>query len=144
MNFQSVVINVADLERSIEFYSDVLGFTVLSRDEQVATLNAPEADHPQVIVLRALGGNRLGGARHIGVRAFLLEVEPVEQLERIASELDSRKLLVGRRDHGSDWTAVSGRDPDGVSVVVTSRTGEGEISLDSWKSLDDFLYGIGE
>jgi catechol 2,3-dioxygenase-like lactoylglutathione lyase family enzyme len=144
MNFQSVVINVADLDRSIEFYSEVLGFSLLSREEQLASLNAPETDRPQVIVLRALGGDRLGGARHIGVRAFLMEVEPVEQLERIARDLESRRLLVARRDHGADWTAVSGRDPDGVTVVITSRSGEGQISLDSWRTLDDFLYGIGE
>jgi hypothetical protein len=31
-----------------------------------------------------------------------------------------------------------------VTVVVSSRPGEAAISLDSWKSLDDFLYGIGE
>ena len=59
------------------------------------------------------------------------------------SELESRKLLVARRDH-SEWTAVVARDPDGVSVVVAADPGGGRLGDDSWKTLDDFLYGIGE
>ena len=35
MNFLGVVINVADLNRSIDFYCEVLGFTVVSQEEQL-------------------------------------------------------------------------------------------------------------
>ena len=41
MNFQGVVMNVVDLNRSIDFYREVLGFTLLSQDEQLATVSAP-------------------------------------------------------------------------------------------------------
>ena len=143
MNFQGVVINVADLSRSIDFYREVLGFTLLSQEEQLAALGAPGNDPPQVLVLRAFGSGPVGGARHIGLRAFLLEVESADQLERIASELGSRGLLVTRREH-SEWTAVVGHDPDGVALVVAWQPGGGQISENSWKTLDDFLYGIGE
>jgi catechol 2,3-dioxygenase len=143
MNFQGVVINVADLQRSIDFYREVLGFTLLSQDEQLAAVSAPGSDQPQVIVLRAFGSSPIAGARHTGLRAFILEVEPADELERIASDLDSRKLLVSRRDH-SEWAAVVGRDPDGVAVVVATHPREGRMSEDGWRTLDDFLYGIGE
>ena len=143
MNFQGVMMNVADLDRSIDFYHEVLGFTLLSREEQLAAVSAPGSDRAQVIVLRALGSSPLGGARHIGLRAFVLEIESADQLERIASDLDSRKLLISRRDH-SEWTAVVGRDPDGVAIVVAWHPGGGRIPEDSWRALDDFLYGIGE
>jgi catechol 2,3-dioxygenase len=143
MNFQGVVINVADLNRSIDFYREVLDFRVRSQKEQLAVVSAPGSDLPQVIVLRAFGRSPLGGARHIGLRSFVLEVESTDQLERIASEMDSRRLLVNRRDH-SEWTAVVGRDPDGVAIVVASSSGAGRITENSWSTLDDFLYGIGE
>jgi catechol 2,3-dioxygenase len=143
MNFQGVVINVADLDRSIAFYREVLDFTLLSQKEQLAAVRAPGGDRTQVIVLRAFGNGPIGGARHIGLRAFVLELESAEQLERIASELESRKLLVGRRDH-SEWTAVVGRDPDEVAVVLAYHPGGGSMADESWKTLDDFLYGIGE
>lgn len=141
MNFQGVVMNVADLSRSIDFYGGVLGFTLLSQKEQLASMSAPGSDRPQVIVLRTLGSSPLGGARHIGLRAFILEVDGTDQLDRVANELESRKLLVGRRDHG-EWTAVVGRDPDEVAVVVSCVPGG--VTDDNWKDLDDFLYGIGE
>ncbi len=143
MNFMAVVMNVADLNRSIDFYREVLGFTVLSQEEQLAAVRAPGSDHSQVIVLRAFGSSPIGGARHIGLRAFILEADSPDHLEQIVSELESRKLLVARRDH-SEWTAVVARDPDGVSVVVAADPAGGRLGDDGWKTLDDFLYGIGE
>jgi catechol 2,3-dioxygenase-like lactoylglutathione lyase family enzyme len=143
VNIQGVVINVADLNRSIDFYREVLDFTLLSQKEQLAALSAPGSDRTQVIVLRAFGTSPLGGARHLGLRAFILEVESDDHVERIAGELDSRTLLVSRRDH-SEWTAVVGRDPDGVALVVACVSGPGRNTENSWRTLDDFLYGIGE
>ena len=143
MNFEGVVMNVSDLDRSIAFYRQVFDFTLLTRNEQLATVSAPGSDHPQVIVLREFGTGRIAGARNPGLRAFVLEVEVTDQLEQIAARLDSRNLLVNRRNH-RDWTAVVGRDPDGVAVVVASVSGGGKISEESWKTLDELLYGIGE
>jgi len=143
MNFQGVVMNVADLDRSIDFYREVLGFSLLSQEEQLAAVSAPGSDRPQIIVLRALGSSPLGGARHVGLRAFLLEVESADHLEQIANNLGSRKLLGSRREHG-DWTAVVGRDPDGITVVVVWHPGGDGNAEDGWRALDDFLYGIGE
>ena len=60
------------------------GFTLLSQKEQLAAVNAPGSDRAQVLVLRALGRSPMGGARHVGLRAFVLEVDSAEQLERIA------------------------------------------------------------
>ena len=73
MNFQSVVVNVSDLDQSIDFYRDVYGFTLLSRRDQLASISAPGTDRPQVLVLRALGGSGRVGARHIGMRALVQE-----------------------------------------------------------------------
>lgn len=143
MNFQGVVMNVADLNRSIDFYREVLGFTLLSQKDQLAAVGAPGSDRTQVIVLRALGSGHVGGAGHIGLQAFVLEVESDDQLERIASGLDSRRALVSRRRH-SEWSAVVGRDPDGVAVVVAWHPGGGRMPEDSWRTLDEFLYGIGD
>jgi len=143
MNFQGVVINVADLDRSIDFYRELLDFTLLSQKEQLAALSAPGSDRTQIIVLRAFGSGPIGGARHLGLRSFVLEVDSADELERIAAELDSRGVLIRRREH-SEWTAVVGRDPDGVAVVVAWHSGGGRFTEDSWKTLDDFLYGVGE
>jgi catechol 2,3-dioxygenase-like lactoylglutathione lyase family enzyme len=70
MNFQGVVINVADLNRSIDFYREVLDFRVLSQKEQLAAVSAPGSDPPQVIVLREFASTLVGGGRHTGLRAL--------------------------------------------------------------------------
>jgi catechol 2,3-dioxygenase-like lactoylglutathione lyase family enzyme len=145
MYFQSIVMNVADIDRSLEFYSEVLGFKLLSRKDQLAAIHAP-SDRPQVIVLRALGASssRVGGARHVGIRALVLEVESLDELERIASEMDRRQCMVARRE-GDTWRAAFGRDPDHTAVVAgSSRTPQQSITLEAWANLDEFLYGVGE
>ena len=43
MNFQGVVMNCTDLYRSVDFYREVLGFTLLSQEEQLAAVTAPRA-----------------------------------------------------------------------------------------------------
>jgi catechol 2,3-dioxygenase-like lactoylglutathione lyase family enzyme len=143
MNFQGVVVNVADLNRSIDFYREVLGFTLLSQEEELAAMAASGDDRTQVIVLRAFGTSPEGGARHIGVRAFVLDVESADRLEQVASNLEARRLLISRRNH-SEWSAVVGRDPDGVSVVVASHPHGDQATEEGWKALDEFLYGVGE
>jgi catechol 2,3-dioxygenase-like lactoylglutathione lyase family enzyme len=143
MNFQGVVMNVADLDRSIDFYHEVLDFTLVSRKEQLAALGAPGTDRAQIIVLRVLGRSPLAGGGHIGLRAFMLEVEAADELERIATDLEARNALVTRREH-QEWTALIGRDPDMAAVVVVWHPGERATIEDSWKTLDDLLYGIGE
>jgi catechol-2,3-dioxygenase len=142
MHFQGVVINVADLERSVDFYRQVFHFSVLSRQEQLAVVGVSGKDRSQAIVLRALGTSPLDGAGHIGLRSFVLEAESAVQLDGVARELESRRLLVGRHEH-PEWIAVVGHDPEGVAVVLTWHP-EGITTEDGWKVLDDFLYGIGE
>jgi catechol 2,3-dioxygenase len=141
MRFQGVVVNVEDLGRSMDFYRDVLGFSILSQQDRLAAMGPADAP-TQAIVLRALGSSPLGGAGHVGVRVFLLEADSASQLDLIGSRLDERRLLIGRRDH-SDWSAVVGRDPDGVTMVAVWHP-DGRAADGGWEVLDDFLYGIGE
>ena len=70
MNFEGVVIDLVDLTRSIDFYCEVLGFTVLSQEDQLAAVSAPGNDRAQFVVRRALGRSSLGGRHTTGLRAF--------------------------------------------------------------------------
>jgi catechol-2,3-dioxygenase len=144
MNFQSVVVNVSNLDRSIEFYRDVFGFTLLSRNDQLATISAPGTDRAQVLVLRALGSSGRVGARHTGLRAIVLEVESVAALEQIEQALNSRGSFVARISHHTTWTAVVGHDPDRIAIVTGSGLGDDPITVESWAKLDESLYGLGE
>ena len=144
MNYQAVVINVADLDRSLDFYREVYGFTLLSRKDQLAAVYAPRSEIPQVIVFRLLGtAGRHGGARHVGIRAIVLEADSLDELQRIEAALEARQSLVTRH-RGDTWTAVFGRDPDQNAVVVGTSLGPDVIPLDAWAQLDESLYAVGE
>ena len=147
MNFQSVVMNVDDLDRSIDFYRDVYGFTLLARKDQLASMYAAGNDRPQVIVLRSVGttsAHRVIGAGHVGIRAVVLEVDTVDELERVAAALDQRGCLGARHGDGATWAAVFGRDPDHIAVIAGTSLTDGPITLDAWADLDDALYSAGE
>jgi catechol 2,3-dioxygenase-like lactoylglutathione lyase family enzyme len=135
--------NVADLDRSIDFYSEIFGFSVLARRDQLAAVGAPESERPQVIVFRTLGATSHPGGRSIGVRALMLEIGSLDELEQIAHALDLRGSLVGRRS-GDNWTSVVGHDPDRIAVVATSSLGPKSMTLEGWANLDEILYGLGE
>ena len=145
MHFQSVVMNVSNLDRSIEFYRDVFGFTVLSRRDELAAVSAAGSERPQVIVLRAFGTSGRGaGARHIGIRTLVLEVDSVTELEQIEQALDRRESLFRRLTDNATWKAVVGYDPDRITVVAGSALGTGPITHEAWAALDESLYGLGE
>jgi catechol 2,3-dioxygenase-like lactoylglutathione lyase family enzyme len=145
MHFQSVVINVSDLDRSIEFYGDVFGFTLLSRRDQLAAISAGGSERPQVIILRAFGtSGRTGGARHIGIRALSLEVDSITELEAITEALEQRQSLGRRLTDDATWKAVVGYDPDRITVIAGTAMGTGPITDESWAALDESLYGLGE
>jgi catechol 2,3-dioxygenase-like lactoylglutathione lyase family enzyme len=136
--------NVADLDRSIDFYRDVYGFTELARRDQLAAISAGAEDRVQVIILRALGTTGVtGGARHTGMRALVLETESLAELEKVAAALERHGALVAKRT-GSSWEAVFGRDPDYTAVVAGCSRDSGPIGLEAWAALDESLYGVGE
>ena len=59
----AVDLTVTDLDRSIAFYTDAIGMSVLDRTDGVATMGA--GDEP-LVVLHELGGARPAG-RHAGL-----------------------------------------------------------------------------
>jgi lactoylglutathione lyase len=144
MNLQTVVMNVGDLDTSVAFYRDVLGFSELAMKDQLAAVYAAGNDRPQVIVFREIRTTgRLEGARHLGMRALVVEVDSVKELDRIAAALEARGLFEARRE-GDQWLAAFGRDPDGTAVVAGASKTSTPITLQAWADLDESLYGIGE
>jgi hypothetical protein len=98
-----------------------------------------------VIVLRAFGtSGRGGGARHIGIRALVLEVDSLTELEKIEQALERRQSLGRRLTDNANWKAVVGYDPDRIALVAGTALGTGPITHESWADLDESLYGLGE
>jgi catechol 2,3-dioxygenase-like lactoylglutathione lyase family enzyme len=146
MNFQSVVMNVEDCDRSIDFYREVFGFTLLSRKDQLAAVYAPGSDRAQVIVFRSIAtsaARRVGGG-HVGIRALVMEVDTLDELERISAALEKHGCLVARHGDDATWTSVFGRDPDQIALAVGTSLTPGPIEAEAWSALHDALYALGE
>jgi catechol 2,3-dioxygenase-like lactoylglutathione lyase family enzyme len=143
VNLLSVVLNISDLDQSIEFYREVLGLRLLFRGDQLAAIGGPEGERTQVLILRKLGATGyVGGAHHIGARAVIWEVASLDELNRVTQALERRGSLVGRRD-AKTWTAVIGHDPDRIAIVASCSLRGEPISYDDWTP-DELLFGLGE
>ena len=80
------VLYVRDVERSVGFYRDVLGFRVKSRlGDQAAFLLAPDSANDHDLGLFALGaaaGDSLAGRSTVGLYHLAWEVDTLDELER--------------------------------------------------------------
>jgi len=117
------VLYVRDLERSVGFYRDLLGFTVLkemSRLGVAAFLRAPGSTNDHDLGLFGIGDNladSAAGHSTVGLYHLAWEVDTLAELARIQDALDEAGALVGSTDHGTTKSLYA-KDPDGIEFEV--------------------------
>ena len=115
----AVTLRVADLERSVHFYSRLLGFTLLDRASGRATLGVPMgATLRALVVLREECGIRPAPSQgHTGLFhvAFLLPSRA--DLGRLVRDLSARGVRLGAGDHLVS-EAFYLQDPDGLGIEL--------------------------
>jgi catechol 2,3-dioxygenase-like lactoylglutathione lyase family enzyme len=110
----SVVMFVQDLERSVNFYADVLVLEVADRSPTAALLS--NADGASVI-LRAMGHQAPHPLGSVGVQYVVWTAAGEEDLARAERALAARGAHRETRSHGG-VTLAEGRDPDGIVVMI--------------------------
>jgi catechol 2,3-dioxygenase-like lactoylglutathione lyase family enzyme len=111
----SVVIFVHDLNRSVDFYEEILGLEVADHSTTAALLNNAAGTQ---LILRAMGPGVSRALGAVGVQYVVWTAADQEDLERCERALRGR--AAHRETRGSDGvTVVEGRDPDDLRVVVT-------------------------
>jgi catechol-2,3-dioxygenase len=117
------VLFVRDVERSVAFYRDVLGFT---RIEQMAALRgaaflrAPESSNDHDLGLFEIGAQASAsgaGPTTVGLYHLAWEVDTLEDLQALAARLEQADALTGSSDH-STTKSLYGRDPDGLEFEI--------------------------
>jgi catechol 2,3-dioxygenase-like lactoylglutathione lyase family enzyme len=118
------VLYVRDVERSIAFYTDVLGFRRVDMTPEgfrgAAFLQAPGSTNDHDLGLFELGGDAgpsAAGRSTVGLYHLAWEVDTLAELERLAARLSGHGALVGASDHGTTKSLYA-KDPDGLELEV--------------------------
>ena len=118
------VLYVQDVERSVTFYRDVLGFRRVDMGSETmkgaAFLQAPGSTNDHDLGLFEIGagaGPSLAGRATVGLYHLAWEVDTLAELERLAAALRDSDALAGASDH-STTKSLYGRDPDGLEFEI--------------------------
>ena len=118
------VLYVRDLERSVAFYRDVLGFRRVDMTPEgfagAAFLQAAGSTNDHDLGLFAIGsaaGASAAGRSSVGLYHLAWEVDTLAELERVQALLAANGALVGSSDHGTT-KSLYGKDPDGLEFEI--------------------------
>jgi len=119
------VLYVRDVDRSVAFYSEVLGFQRVAMTPDgfagAAFLQAPGSTNDHDLGLFQIGpdaGPSLAGRSTVGLYHLAWEVDTLDDLEQVGAALSGRGALVGASDHGTT-KALYAQDPDGLELEVS-------------------------
>jgi catechol-2,3-dioxygenase len=142
VNVHTVVLNVTDLDRSVEFYGGVFDLPVIGQRGRATALLINEDDRRQVAVLREVGPNAIHPGRGtLGPRIFGFEVGSPQELDLVEERLEQRHapLTHARRE---TWEAILGTDPDRIEFVAASSLTGAPISRDDWRNIDSMVFAF--
>jgi len=112
-----VVLQVAELERSIAYYQSVVGLRVIAREGERAVLGAHGDDRP-LVELRQLAGARPVPRRgRLGLYHFAILLPERAALGRLLAHLEEIGAYAGMSDHFVS-EAIYLTDPDGLGIEV--------------------------
>ncbi|MDH2426586.1 VOC family protein [Sphaerisporangium sp. TRM90804] len=115
------VLYVRDVERSVAFYREALGFRVVMSMPGAAFLQAPASSNDHDLGLFQIGtgaGPSQAGRATVGLYHLAWEVETLDDLEQAAGKLAALGALAGSSDH-STTKALYAKDPDGIEFEVS-------------------------
>jgi len=116
------VLYIRDVDRSVAFYTQALGFrVVMAIPGQAAFLQAAGSTNDHDLGLFAIGagaGDSPAGRSTVGLYHLAWEVDTLAELQRIRTVLTEHGALVGASDHGST-KALYAKDPDGIEFEVS-------------------------
>lgn len=114
------VLFVSDLERALSFYTDVLGFTVLTRERRLnaAFLRTEQSTNHHDLGLFGLGADAPGKRRgQVGLYHLAWQVNTIDELVEVRESLIAAGALTGESSHGATLSAY-GTDPDGNEFEI--------------------------
>jgi catechol-2,3-dioxygenase len=115
-----LVLWVRDAQRSLAFYRDVLGFSIVEAPSpQAVFLRANGSDNHHDLGLFGIGPDAPGpsNGRQVGMYHAAWELNSIQDLARARDALLHSGALVGESDHGNSLSLYA-KDPDGNELEV--------------------------
>ncbi|HEY8693204.1 MAG TPA: VOC family protein [Chloroflexota bacterium] len=118
-----VVYRVSDVERTVRFWVDIMGFKESDRNEHGMVFLRNAADHHTIALAQAEQGATLANPNDrsaLGLNHFAMEVGSVDELFKIREFLKAKGVAItyeGRRGPGSN-PGVEFLDPDGYQLEL--------------------------
>jgi catechol-2,3-dioxygenase len=116
------VLYVRNVDRSVEFYSKLLGFKAITHlPGRAAFLLAPDSTNDHDLGLFQIGDGAApsdAGRSTVGLYHLAWEVDTLSELKRMRDVLSAAGALVGASDH-STTKALYAKDPDGLEFEVS-------------------------
>lgn len=144
---QAVTLQVTNLDRSLLFYQDVLGFTITEQTKHSAALSANGQD--VLVQLEQPSDVQPKAARTTGLYHFALLLPNRADLARLLMHFTKLKIEVGGADHLVS-EAIYLADPDGNGIEVyidrnadewTWHNGQVKMTVDPLQ-VDDIVVGV--
>ena len=113
------VLFVTDLERSLEFYQQAFGMTVVAQEPRAsaAFLRLPRSGNHHDLGLFGVGEQPPRAPGSIGLYHLAWQVDTIEDLHQARLTLAALGALTGESSHGAT-KSLYGRDPDGNEFEV--------------------------
>lgn len=122
---QHLVLWVSNVERSVRFYCDVVGFEVKRRYPHAAFLSIPGTSDDHHLGLFEQAGVSRPDERVARMYHSAWEVGDLTDLARARTRLAAAGALVGSSDHGVSLSLYA-KDPDGIEFEVFWTVPEGK------------------
>jgi catechol-2,3-dioxygenase len=124
---QHLVLWVSDVDRSVRFYRDVLGFEVKSRFPRAAFLKVPGSPDDHHLGLFEQTGVRSPDEQVARIYHSAWEVGDITDLVRARQRLIEVDALVGSSNHGVSLSLYA-KDPDGLEFEIFWTVPDGRPS----------------
>jgi catechol 2,3-dioxygenase-like lactoylglutathione lyase family enzyme len=118
------VLFVRDIQRSVDFYTNVLGFKRIDMTPEgfagAAFLQAPGSTNDHDLGLFEIGaeaGPSDAGRTTVGLYHLAWEIDTLDEMRQLATSLAQHGALAGSSDHGTT-KSLYGKDPDGLEFEI--------------------------
>ena len=141
---RSVLVAVADLDRSVAFYREIGPFDEIFREDAVAVLGGVSHASIALILREMQGGHETRNYQQSqGLRSIHFNVGSLGELDRLESILPGRELFISRRliaDGASEL--LIGRDPDNLPLVFLCFAKCKPLGSDYYRAIANRAYSL--